>query len=163
MQELLLQSLSLGDVGEHAHAAHVAPLRVEQGGHGQDHVDEGAVLAPPLGLEAGHRPSQTVLVEETLELIRAVLGDGGQRTVDDLLLRPSEERGGREIPVLDEPVGVDRDDGQGRGVDEDPEALARPPERLLRAPLLVEQASVFQGNGRLIGESLEQRHLFLEE
>src|SRR5206468_12340312 len=61
LQELLLQSLALGDVGEHAHAADVAPVRVEQRSDGKDHVDEGAVLAAPLGLEASHRSSQAVL------------------------------------------------------------------------------------------------------
>ncbi|PYM53816.1 MAG: hypothetical protein DMD77_25470 [Candidatus Rokuibacteriota bacterium] len=154
---------SWGDVGEHAHAADVAPVAVEQRSDGEDDVDEGAVLAPPLGLEAGHRSSQAVVIEEALELIRAVVGDGGERPVDDLLFRPSKKRGRREIPVLDEPMGIERDDGEGRRVDEHPEAVARLPERLLRAPLLVEQASILQGDGSLIAKGLEQRHLVLEE
>src|SRR5262249_60986118 len=92
-----------------------------------------------------------------------VVWEARREPVDDLLFRPPEERGRRAIPVLDPSLGVERDDGKGGGVDEHPEPLARPPERLLRAPLLIEEPRVLQSGGRLVGEGLQERHFLVEE
>ena len=124
LPELLLELFLLREIDEDPHrACHPSP-RVDEGSGGGDDVDEGAIPSPPLRLvERGDAPA--VLGDRGVELGALVIGNGGHRLPEHLVLVPAKHARGALVPQHDAPGLVHGDDGHGRGVDEGLEPLAR--------------------------------------
>jgi hypothetical protein len=134
LPELLLQPLAIGHVGDHRDAADHVALGIELRRVPESHVDQRAVLTAALALDAGNGlagpESRQIVAEKGLVLF----GHDGEGLADNLLLEPAEDPLSGPVPAPHVAAEVHRDNGQGAGVDDDPEHMVGPAQFVFGIP-----------------------------
>ncbi len=121
LAELLLQTLAIGHVGDHGDAADHVALGIQLRRVPERHVDECAVFAPALPLDAGDGLGTLQAVEVAAEEGLILFRHDGEGLAEDLLLEPSEHALGGAVPAPHAAAKVHGDDGQRAGLDDHPE------------------------------------------